>query len=149
MTSPLSEVIRTEIGLNICAAFLSGLFACFVTLTLIPLWETLFIYTTDVKLLELSNLNHPLLKELIVKAPGTYHHSLVVGSMCEAAAEGIGANPLLAKVCAYYHDIGKTDHAQYFIENQRTGENRHDQINPGMSKTILIAHVKDGVEKGL
>ena len=131
------------------AGFISGLLSCFIALTLIPLWENIFIYTTDVKLLELSNLNHPLLKDLIVKAPGTYHHSLVVGSMCEAAAEGIGANPLLAKVCAYYHDIGKTDHAQYFIENQRPGENRHDQISPGMSKTILVAHVKDGVEKGL
>jgi len=148
MARPLSEA-RPELIWNASGAFLSGLFACFLTLTLIPFLETLFVYTTDVKLLELSNLNHPLLKELIVQAPGTYHHSLVVGSMCEAAAEAIGANPLLAKVCAYYHDIGKTDHPQYFIENQRPGENRHDQINPGMSKTILVAHVKDGVEKGL
>jgi cyclic-di-AMP phosphodiesterase PgpH len=121
--------------------------AAFTALTLIPLWENIFVYTTDVKLLELSNLNHPLLKELIGSAPGTYHHSLIVGSMCESAAEAIGANPLLAKVCAYYHDIGKSDHSQYFIENQRPGENRHDHINPGMSKTILVAHVKDGVEK--
>jgi cyclic-di-AMP phosphodiesterase PgpH len=141
--------LRTEILWNTSAGFLSGLFASFTALTLIPLWESLFVYTTDVKLLELSNLNHPLLKDLIVKAPGTYHHSLIVGHMCESAAEAIGANPLLAKVCAYYHDIGKTHYAQYFIENQRPGENRHDQINPGMSKTILIAHVKDGVEMGL
>jgi putative nucleotidyltransferase with HDIG domain len=149
ISNPLNEVIKLELAWNMGGALLSGLFACFVTLTLIPFWETLFIYTTDVKLLELSNLNHPLLKELIVQAPGTYHHSLVVGSMCEAAAEAIGANSLLAKVCAYYHDIGKSDHSQYFIENQRPGENRHDHINPGMSKTILIAHVKDGVEKAL
>jgi len=149
MTRPNPQVLKHDLLWNTPAGFLSGLLACFIALTLIPLWETLFVYTTDVKLLELSNLNHPLLKELIVKAPGTYHHSLVVGSMCEAAAEAIRANPLLAKVCAYYHDIGKTDHALYFIENQRPGENRHDQINPGMSKTILIAHVKDGVEKGL
>jgi len=149
MSRPNPEFLRSELLWATPAGLLSGLLSCFVALTLIPLWETLFVYTTDVKLLELSNLNHPLLKELIVKAPGTYHHSLVVGSMCEAAAEGIGANPLLAKVCAYYHDIGKTDYAIYFIENQRQGENRHDQISPGMSKTILIAHVKDGVEKGL
>ncbi|MCC6276567.1 MAG: HDIG domain-containing protein [Oligoflexia bacterium] len=128
------------------AGFFGGLFSSLLTLILIPLWESVFVYTTDVRLLELSNLNHPLLKDMIVKAPGTYHHSLVVGNMCEAAAESIGANPLLAKVCAYYHDIGKTPHAQYFIENQRPGENRHDQLSPAMSKTILVAHVKDGVE---
>lgn len=149
MSRPQILGLQHELLWNTPAGFLSGIFASFTALTLIPLWESLFVYTTDVKLLELSNLNHPLLKELIVKAPGTYHHSLIVGHMCEAAAEAIGANSLLAKVCAYYHDIGKTNHAQYFIENQRPGENRHDQINPGMSKTILIAHVKDGVEMGL
>ncbi|MDZ4677860.1 MAG: HDIG domain-containing protein [Oligoflexia bacterium] len=149
MSNPAPEILKTELLWNTPAGFLSGLLASFIALTLIPLWESLFVYTTDVKLLELSNLNHPLLKEMIVKAPGTYHHSLVVGSMCETAAEAIGANPLLAKVCAYYHDIGKTNHAQYFIENQRAGENRHDHLNPTMSKTILIAHVKDGVEMGL
>ncbi|MBK9293224.1 MAG: HDIG domain-containing protein [Oligoflexia bacterium] len=146
---PSSELIRNELIWNVSAGFLSGILASFVTLTLIPFFENIFVYTTDVKLLELSNLNHPLLKELTVKAPGTYHHSLVVGSMCENAAEEIGANPLLARVCAYYHDIGKTHHAQYFIENQRPGENKHDQISPGMSKTVLVAHVKDGVEMGL
>jgi putative nucleotidyltransferase with HDIG domain len=128
------------------AGFLGGVFSSMLTLILVPLWESLFVYTTDVRLLELSNLNHPLLKDMVVKAPGSYHHRLVVGSMCEAAAEVIGANPLLAKVCSYYHDIGKTPHAQYFIENQRPGENRHDHISAAMSKTILVAHVKDGVE---
>src|SRR5690606_9540551 len=108
-----------------------------------------FNYTTDVKLLELSNLNHPLLKEMIVKAPGTYHHSMLVGSMVEAAAEEIGANPLLGKVMCYYHDIGKMEHANYFIENQKPGLNPHDHISPFMSKTLLIAHVKDGVEMGM
>lgn len=143
------ELMKYELLWNTSAGFMSGIFASFVTLTLIPFFESVFVYTTDVKLLELSNLNHPLLKDLTVKAPGTYHHSLVVGSMCETAAEEIGANPLLAKVCAYYHDIGKTHHAQYFIENQRPGENKHDLISPGMSKTVLVAHVKDGVEMGL
>jgi hypothetical protein len=89
------------------------------------------------------------MREMIVKAPGTSHHSLVVGSMVEAAAEEIGANPLLAKVMSYYHDIGKTEHSQYFIENQKSGQNPHDHLSPHMSKTILIAHVKDGVELGL
>jgi putative nucleotidyltransferase with HDIG domain len=133
---------------NVPTGFLGGLFASLVTMALIPLFETVFNYTTDVKLLELSSLNHPLMKDMIVKAPGTYHHSLVVGSMCEAAAEAIGANPLLAKVMAYYHDIGKMEHAQYFIENQRSGTNPHNHISPHMSKTILIAHVKDGAEMG-
>ena len=128
--------------------FAGGMFSALVTMALIPLFETIFNYTTDVKLLELSSLNHPLMKEMIVKAPGTYHHSLVVGSMCEAAAEEIGANPLLAKVMAYYHDIGKMEHSQYFIENQRQGMNPHDHISPHMSKTVLIAHVKDGAEMG-
>jgi cyclic-di-AMP phosphodiesterase PgpH len=131
------------------AGFLSGLISSFLASALIPILETVFNATTDVALMELANLNHPLLKEMIVLAPGTYHHSLVVGSMVEAASEEIGANPLLAKVMSYYHDIGKTEHAQYFIENQKAGQNPHDHLSPNMSKTILIAHVKDGVELGL
>lgn len=131
------------------AGFLGGILSSMVAMTLVPLLESMFNYVTDVKLLELSSLNHPLMKEMIVKAPGTYHHSLVVGSMCEAGAEEIGANALLAKVMAYYHDIGKMGHAQYFIENQKPGYNPHDFISPHMSKTILIAHVKDGAEMGI
>jgi hypothetical protein len=133
---------------NLPLGFFGGVLSSLVTMSLIPLFESVFNYTTDVKLLELSSLNHPLMKDMIVKAPGTYHHSLVVGSMCEAAAEEIGANPLLAKVMAYYHDIGKMEHAQYFIENQRQGMNPHDHISPHMSKTVLVAHVKDGAEMG-
>lgn len=133
----------------VLAGFISGVLSSGFAMMIVPLLESAFNYTTDVKLLELSNLNHPLLKEMIVKAPGTYHHSLVVGSMCEAAAEAIGANPLLAKVMAYYHDIGKTDHAIYFIENQKPGQNPHDHLSPHMSKTVLIAHVKDGAELGM
>jgi putative nucleotidyltransferase with HDIG domain len=131
------------------SGFLGGILSAMVAMTLIPLLESLFNYTTDIKLLELSNLNHPLMKEMIVRAPGTYHHSMAVGYMVEGAAEEIGANALLAKVMAYYHDIGKMEHSQYFIENQRPGYNPHDQISPYMSKTILIAHVKDGAELGL
>lgn len=134
---------------SVPAGFFSGLLSSFLAAALIPILETVFNATTDVALMELANLNHPLLKEMIVRAPGTYHHSLVVGSMVEAASEEIGANPLLAKVMSYYHDIGKTEHAQYFIENQKAGQNPHDHLSPNMSKTILIAHVKDGVELGL
>lgn len=137
-----------EVLLAIPAGFLGGIFSALFSMMFIPLLESVFNYTTDVKLLELSNLNHPLLKEMIVKAPGTYHHSMMVGSMVEAAAEEIGANPLLGKVMCYYHDIGKMEHANYFIENQKPGFNPHDHISPFMSKTLLIAHVKDGVEMG-
>lgn len=133
---------------NVSFAFLGGILSALVTMMLVPFLETVFNYTTDVKLLELSNLNHPLLRDMIVRAPGTYHHSLVVGSMVEAAAEEIQANPLLAKVSSYYHDIGKVEHANYFIENQKVGHNPHDHLSPNMSKTILVAHVKDGVELG-
>jgi hypothetical protein len=138
-----------EMYYMIPAGFLGGIFSALVTMTVVPMLESLFNYTTDVKLLELSNLNHPLLKEMIVKAPGTYHHSMMVGSMVEAAAEEIDANPLLGKVMCYYHDIGKTEHSNYFIENQKPGHNPHDHISPYMSKTLLVAHVKDGVELGV
>ncbi len=134
---------------NVPAGLLGGLLSSMIAMMIVPLLESAFNYVTDVKLLELSSLNHPLMQDMIVKAPGTYHHSLVVGSMVEAAASEIGANALLSKVMAYYHDIGKMSHAQYFIENQRKGFNPHDQISPYMSKTILISHVKDGVEMGL
>lgn len=143
------EGFATQLLGAIPAAFLGGIFSSLVAMMLIPFLESIFNYTTDVKLLELSNLNHPLLKAMIVKAPGTYHHSMLVGSMVEAAAEEIGANPLLGKVMCYYHDIGKMEHANYFIENQKPGQNPHDHISPYMSKTLLVAHVKDGVEMGM
>jgi len=138
-----------ELMAAVPAGFFAGILSSMIAMTLIPVLESAFNYTTDVKLLELSNLNHPLLKEMIVKAPGTYHHSMLVGSMVEAAAEEIGANPLLAKVMSYYHDIGKMAHSNYFIENQKPGQNPHDHISPYMSKTLLVAHVKDGVELGM
>lgn len=133
----------------VAAGFFGGILSSLITMMIVPLLESAFNYTTDVKLLELSNLNHPLMKEMIVKAPGTYHHSIMVGSMVEAAAEEIGANPLLGKVMSYYHDIGKLEHSNYFIENQRPGHNPHEGISPFMSKTLLIAHVKDGMEMGM
>jgi putative nucleotidyltransferase with HDIG domain len=125
---------------TLCGALLSAMLVSAFT----PLFESLFHFTTNIKLLELSNLNSPLLRDLMVKAPGTYHHSVVVGNLVEAAAEAIGANPLLARTAAYYHDIGKTAKPLYFIENMQGGENRHDKLSPHMSALILISHLKEG-----
>jgi hypothetical protein len=126
--------------------FASGVFSGFGVLAVLPLFEAVFGYTTDIKLLELANLNHPLLRELILRAPGSYHHSMMVGSLCEAAAEEVGANALLCRVGSYYHDIGKAKNPQYFAENQKLGENPHDKLKPNMSALIIKAHVKDGLE---
>jgi len=127
-------------------AFGGGIFSAMVVTAAIPLVESVFKYTTDIKLLELANLNTPVLRQLMVQAPGTYHHSIVVGNLAEAGAEAIGANPLLARVAAYYHDIGKIRKPLYFVENQTGSENRHDKLTPSMSALVLMAHVKDGVE---
>jgi hypothetical protein len=127
-------------------ALAGGLLCAMIVNGTIPLAEALFKYTTDIKLLELANLNNPALRELMIQAPGTYHHSVIVGNLVEAAAEMINANPLLARVAAYYHDIGKIRKPLYFIENLGIEENRHDKLAPSMSALILIAHVKDGVE---
>jgi putative nucleotidyltransferase with HDIG domain len=99
---------------------------------------------TDISLLELADGSHPLLQELVRRAPGTYTHSMTVATLAEAAAEAIGANPLLARVGSYFHDVGKMLKPQYFIENQK-GENRHDELEPALSTLIIIGHVKDGV----
>lgn len=127
-------------------ALVAGVLSSGFVSGLIPVIEAFFHYTTDIKLLELANLNSPLLRDLMVRAPGTYHHSVVVGNLVEAAAESINANPLLARVAAYYHDIGKTSKALYFIENQAGEENRHDKLTPSMSALILISHIKEGAE---
>jgi hypothetical protein len=127
-------------------ALLSGVLSGIVTAGVVPLVEMAFGYTTDTTLMELANLDQPLLRRLMLQAPGTYHHSVLVGTLVEAAAAEIGANPLLAKVCGYYHDIGKTQKPLYFIENQTDGKNRHDKLAPSMSKRVLAAHVRHGVE---
>jgi len=132
---------------DLILGFSSGILSGIIATGVVPLIEVMFSYTTDIKLLELGNLNHPLLKELVVEAPGTYHHSILTGSLVEAAAESIGANPLLAKVGAYYHDIGKIKKPLYFIENQRGSENKHDKLSPNMSSLILISHIKEGGEQ--
>jgi len=131
---------------NLVAAFMGGIFSGVLTAGIVPLMEMTFGYITDITLLELANLEQPILRRLMMEAPGTYHHCVVVGTMVEAAAAEIGANPLLAKVCGYYHDIGKIRKPLYFVENQRNGKNRHDKLAPSMSALILISHVKDGVD---
>ncbi len=124
----------------------NGFFCAVVVTGTIPIIESIFKYTTDIKLLELANMNSPALRELMVRAPGTYHHSIIVGNLVEAAAEAINANPLMARVAAYYHDIGKIRKPLYFIENVGSHENRHDKLAPSMSALVLTAHVKDGIE---
>ncbi|MBV5339275.1 MAG: HDIG domain-containing protein [Deltaproteobacteria bacterium] len=141
-----NAIFTTQTLYIVLFALLSGFISAGFVSSFIPLVETLFQYTTDIKLLELANLNSPVLRELMVKAPGTYHHSVVVGNLVEAAAESIGANPLLARVSAYYHDIGKLSKPLYFIENQTGEENRHDKLAPSMSALILISHIKEGAE---
>jgi hypothetical protein len=135
-----------ELGFKCFMGMTSALVSVILVIGIIPIFESIFRYTTDIKLLELANLNQPIFQRMIIEAPGTYHHSIIVGSMAEAASEAIGANSLLAKVSGYYHDIGKLNKPQYFIENQHNGENRHDKISPKMSSLVIISHVKDGCE---
>ncbi len=131
---------------NLILAFCGGLFSATFTIGFTPLIEILFNYTTDSKLLEFSNLDQPLIKKLMIEAPGTYNHSVIVATLAEAAASAIEASSLKAKVMGYYHDIGKLDKTLYFIENQADGKNRHDKLSPSMSALILIGHVKKGIE---
>jgi putative nucleotidyltransferase with HDIG domain len=113
---------------------------------MLPTVEKMFGVETDLSLIELGDPAHPLLQELIRRAPGTYNHSITVASLAEAAAESIGARGLLVRVGAYFHDIGKMLKPQYFIENQSKGDNRHDSLVPAMSTLVIIAHVKDGAD---
>lgn len=126
-------------------AFGGAMMSAMLILALTPLAESGFGYTSNIKLLELANLNHPLLRELVIRAPGTYHHSHLVGILSEAAAIAIGANPLLTRVGAYYHDIGKIRKPMYFAENQK-GPSPHERLNPHMSALIIASHVKEGIE---
>ncbi len=141
-----NELFTSETAYNLAFGMLGALLVVALTLTLLPLVERFFPVVSDIKLLELSDLNHPLLSRMAVVAPGTYHHSVIVGNLAEDAAEAIGANPLLARVGAYFHDIGKIDKPEYFIENQRDGENKHDNLNPSMSALIIASHVTIGLE---
>jgi len=131
---------------NMLVAFSTGVISSMLTLAVIPYVEGVFNITTQQTLLELSNLNHPLLKRLMMTAPGTYQHSLMVANLAESAAEAIRADPVLCRVGAYYHDIGKMKRPLFFTENQFSGENPHSTLTPRMSKMVIAAHPRDGVE---
>ncbi len=128
------------------AALVSGLVSAVLTMGLLPFLEAGFGILSTIKLLELSNPNHPLLRKILTEAPGTYHHSIMVANLAESACEVIGANGLLARVGCYYHDIGKTKRPQFFIENQLSESNPHDQLPPKTSRDIIISHASDGAE---
>ena len=130
---------------NLFYGALNGTFAVVLILVFVPLFEKVFSRTTNIKLIELSDFNNPLLKRLMLEVPGTYHHSIMAADIAEQAANAINENSLLARVGAYYHDIGKLKNPQYFMENQMSGYNPHDDLTPEMSKLILISHVKDGI----
>lgn len=131
---------------HVALAITNGFISPILTIGLLPLFETAFGITTDITLLELSDLNRPLLKRLALEAPGTYHHSIMIGTLAEDATESIEGNSLLARVGSYYHDIGKMLKPEYFVENQLDAGNKHEKLTPTMSAIILEAHVKEGVE---
>lgn len=135
-----------EAGLNLFWGAINGFLCPIFAYGLMVIFEYIFDMTTDATLLELSDLHKPLLRKLALRAPGTYHHSILVGTLAEAAAERMGANSLLARVGAYYHDIGKMDKPEYFVENQKGGTNPHDKLSPSMSYLVLVSHVKRGLE---
>lgn len=136
---------RSNFGFDLACAFLGGAAVAVVVSALLPVFETVFHRTTDIRLLELANSNVPILRRLALEAPGTYHHSMVVGSLAEAAAEAVGANSVYCRTAAMYHDIGKLTKINYFVENQ-TGGNRHDSLSPRMSTLVIASHVKEGIE---
>lgn len=137
------------IGLQSLAAIATGIGTAVIVSGILPILEPLFKVTTDISWLEMSDLNHPLLRRMSMEAPGTYHHSLAVANLAEAAAEVAGANPTVCRVCAYFHDIGKLVKPDYFTENVPHGHNPHDDLTPTMSSLIIIAHVKEGVDLAL
>jgi len=138
---------QLDLGLLVLAGVTNGLLTSIgVVPGMLSVLEWALGIVTNIRLLELSDLNHPLLKQMAMQAPGTYHHSLMVGNLAEAAAEEIGANSLLARVGSYFHDVGKINKPLYFSENQRGGKNKHDDLTPNMSALVLTAHEKEGVE---
>ncbi|EHK2344306.1 HD family phosphohydrolase [Clostridium perfringens] len=134
--------ILADSTFSAAGAILSGI----LTIGVLPFFESTFDIVTNAKLLELSNPNNPLLKKLLMEAPGTYHHSILVANLAELAAEQVGGNPLLARIGAYYHDVGKTKRPYFFRENQFGKKNPHDRLKPEVSSKIIISHVKDGSE---
>ena len=137
------------IGIQSALAIGNGIVTATIVGGMLPMFEHIFQVTTDISWLEASDLNHPLLRRMTIEAPGTYHHSLVVANLAEAAAEGIGANATLCRVCSYFHDIGKLVKPEYYTENMNFERNPHDDLAPTMSALIIIAHVKEGVDLAL
>ncbi len=126
--------------------FLNGTISAMVVMATLRIFETIFGEITNFTLLELSDSSQPLLKRLVLEAPGTYHHSIIVSNLAEAAADAIGAHSLLTRVGAYYHDIGKMEKPEYFTENQLITGNKHDDLEPSMSRLVILNHIKEGVE---
>jgi len=145
IASILSRPILPVLIGQLFAAIIAGMLSTVLALLLIPIFEKLFKITTDITLLELSDMGHPLLQKMAIQAPGTYHHSLMVASLSQNAAEAIGANSLLIRVCAYYHDIGKMAKPEFFTENIQHKENPHDELSPHMSALVIVSHVKEGL----
>jgi putative nucleotidyltransferase with HDIG domain len=141
LNQPLWPILLQQLG----TALVSGLVSALLATLLIPVFEHLFDITTDIRLLELSDLGHPLLQSLAINAPGTYHHSLMLASLAQNAADNIGANGLLLRVCAYFHDIGKLVKPGFFSENIQCSENPHDDLAPSMSTLVIVSHVKEGI----
>lgn len=146
-TTVLNLLFRTQFNwLSVILATTNGIASAILAIGSIPFLEHIFKITSPIRLLELSNPGNPLLRRLQIEAPGTYQHSIMVGNLAEAAAEGIGANALWARVGSYYHDIGKIKRPYFFVENQFGQENPHEKLNPTLSTLIIIYHVKEGVE---
>jgi putative nucleotidyltransferase with HDIG domain len=141
-----SQILPRNIIIPLVFASTTGFTTAAFVSMILPVLEYVFKVTTDITLLELLDLNQPIMRNLMINAPGTYHHSVIVGNLVEAAAEDIGVNPLLARVTAYYHDIGKMKMAEYFIENQSSSVSKHEKLTPHMSSMILISHVKEGLD---
>ncbi|MDD5018440.1 MAG: HDIG domain-containing protein [Eubacteriales bacterium] len=145
LMSLIAASAMDELLIDSAYALGSGLLAGVLAIGTLPIWEAIFRVSTPAKLLELSNPNHPLLKRLTIEAPGTYHHSILTANLAEAGADAVGANALLCRVGAYYHDVGKLKNPQYFKENQKD-ENLHDIIDPRESAKIITSHLTDGLE---
>ncbi|CVK17436.1 HD family phosphohydrolase [Sporomusa sphaeroides] len=145
-TGLIEQLNGSEILLQGLFGAIGGILSAVITIGLLPYLENAFNITTPVKLLDLAKPNHPLLQRLLLDAPGTYHHSVLVGNLAETAAVTVGADPVVVRVGAYYHDIGKTKRPYFFIENQAGSENPHDKIAPSLSTLIITSHIKDGLD---
>ncbi|MEM9399696.1 MAG: HDIG domain-containing metalloprotein, partial [Verrucomicrobiota bacterium] len=143
------DVNFNSLLVQVVLAVVAGIAISSIVSVILPILEWMFDRITDISWVELTDLNHPLLKRMTIESPGTYHHSLMVANLAEAAAESIGANATMCRVCAYFHDIGKINKPEYFVENSTSERNAHDNLSPTMSALIIIAHVKDGVDLAL